>query len=65
MSFDLDQLEQEAAIIGKQAMHAKLQLIDPVAAARIHPNDPQRVQRALEVYTLTGKYRSRKLANCT
>ncbi|MES9901563.1 MAG: tRNA (adenosine(37)-N6)-dimethylallyltransferase MiaA, partial [Sedimenticola sp.] len=29
--------------------------IDPVAAARIHPNDPQRIQRALEVYELTGR----------
>lgn len=49
------QLDAEAAAIGKQAMHQKLHAIDPVAAARIHPNDPQRVQRALEVYQLTGK----------
>ena len=49
------QLETEAEAIGKLAMHQKLQGIDPVAAARIHPNDPQRVQRALEVYMLTGK----------
>ncbi len=48
-------LDAEAEAIGKQAMHDKLQAIDPVAAARIHPNDPQRVQRALEVYQLTGK----------
>ncbi|MCF7969719.1 MAG: tRNA (adenosine(37)-N6)-dimethylallyltransferase MiaA [Methylococcaceae bacterium] len=49
------QLDAQAQAIGKEAMHAKLQLVDPVAAARIHPNDPQRVQRALEVYELTGK----------
>jgi len=49
------QLDAQAKAIGKEAMHAKLQLVDPVAAARIHPNDPQRVQRALEVYELTGK----------
>ncbi|MBE0468624.1 MAG: tRNA (adenosine(37)-N6)-dimethylallyltransferase MiaA [Methyloprofundus sp.] len=49
------QLDAQAQALGKEAMHAKLQLVDPVAAARIHPNDPQRVQRALEVYELTGK----------
>lgn len=49
------QLDAEAKQIGKVAMHARLQAIDPVAAARIHPNDPQRVQRALEVYRLAGK----------
>lgn len=49
------QLDAEANRIGKAAMHAKLQAVDPVAAARIHPNDPQRVQRALEVQILSGK----------
>ena len=49
------ELDAEAQLIGKQAMHDQLKLVDPVAAARIHPNDPQRVQRALEVYRLTGK----------
>jgi len=49
------QLDADAKQIGKVAMHAKLQTIDPVAAARIHPNDPQRVQRAIEVYMLAGK----------
>ena len=39
---------------GWEFMHAKLAEIDPQAAARIHPNDPQRIQRALEVYELTG-----------
>jgi len=36
-------------------LHVELQQIDPVAAARIHPNDPQRLQRALEVYRATGR----------
>lgn len=48
-------LNRELAECGKEAMHRKLAAIDPVAAARIHPNDPQRVQRALEVFELTGK----------
>jgi tRNA dimethylallyltransferase len=48
-------LVQEAAELGWTALHARLQLIDPEAAARIHPNDPQRLQRALEVYELTGR----------
>jgi tRNA dimethylallyltransferase len=36
------------------AMHARLLALDPVAGQRIHPNDPQRILRALEVITLTG-----------
>lgn len=47
-------LEQEAGEEGWPAMHARLGSIDPRAARRIHPNDPQRIQRALEVYELTG-----------
>jgi tRNA dimethylallyltransferase len=47
-------LEAEAAMVGWPAMHAELTMVDPLAAARIHPNDPQRIQRALEVYRLTG-----------
>ena len=39
---------------GWAAVHARLQQVDPVAAARIHPNDPQRLQRALEVHEATG-----------
>ena len=39
---------------GRQALHQELAQVDPESAARIHPNDPQRVQRALEVYQLTG-----------
>ncbi|WGZ94024.1 MAG: tRNA (adenosine(37)-N6)-dimethylallyltransferase MiaA [Candidatus Thiothrix putei] len=48
-------LEAEAATHGWQTLHDRLAQIDPVAAQRIHPNDPQRLQRALEVYELTGK----------
>jgi len=38
-----------------EELHQKLQEIDPVAAQRIHPNDPQRLVRALEVYEVSGK----------
>jgi tRNA dimethylallyltransferase len=48
-------LEAEARRIGLEALHARLRLVDPAAAARIHANDPQRIQRALEVYELTGR----------
>jgi tRNA dimethylallyltransferase len=47
-------LEAQAAEVGWPAMHERLRRVDPVAAARIHPNDPQRIQRALEVYRLSG-----------
>lgn len=50
-----DQLSAEAAQKGWPALHARLETIDPLAAKRIHPNDAQRIQRALEVYLLTGK----------
>ncbi|MCK5696833.1 MAG: tRNA (adenosine(37)-N6)-dimethylallyltransferase MiaA [Gammaproteobacteria bacterium] len=40
---------------GTVFMHEKLMSIDPDAAQKIHPNDPQRVQRALEVYEISGK----------
>lgn len=45
----------EAQNMGWELMHARLKLIDPDSAARIHPNDPQRIQRALEVYEITGQ----------
>ncbi len=48
-------LEQEMDELGKQAMHDRLAAVDPESAQRIHPNDPQRIQRALEVYELSGK----------
>lgn len=44
----------EAAGKGWPAMHAQLASIDPAAAARIKPTDPQRIQRALEVFRLSG-----------
>jgi len=47
-------LEAEAREIGWPAMHAQLRNVDATSADRIHPNDPQRIQRALEVYRLTG-----------
>ena len=48
-------LLDEAERVGWRAMHARLAVIDPAAAERIHPNDPQRIQRALEVHAVTGK----------
>lgn len=53
------ELEREAAGAGWPKLHERLKRIDPAAAARIHPNDPQRIQRALEVYRLTGQPMSR------
>jgi len=47
-------LDAEAASVGWAAMHAQLGDIDPIAAARINPNDPQRIQRAIEVYRISG-----------
>ncbi|EMX8402233.1 tRNA (adenosine(37)-N6)-dimethylallyltransferase MiaA [Yersinia enterocolitica] len=48
-------IEQQAAEVGWEALHQQLAEIDPVAAARIHPNDPQRLSRALEVFFISGK----------
>ncbi len=45
----------EARRHGWARLHQRLAAVDPAAAARIHPNDPQRLQRALEVYELTGR----------
>ncbi|HJV76525.1 MAG TPA: tRNA (adenosine(37)-N6)-dimethylallyltransferase MiaA [Noviherbaspirillum sp.] len=55
-------LDEEAAAIGMPAMHAKLALLDPDTAARLEPNDSQRVQRALEIIELTGQPMSQLLA---
>jgi len=49
------EIDTMAAQRGWPAMHAELAKVDPLAAQRIAPNDPQRVQRALEVWKLTGK----------
>jgi tRNA dimethylallyltransferase len=48
-------IDAEAAESGWPALHGELLRIDPAAAARITPNDAQRIQRALEVWRLTGK----------
>ena len=48
-------LAEDAATHGWPRMHARLQEADPESAARIHPNDTQRIQRALEIYELTGQ----------
>ena len=49
------ELGAEIAQRGLAAMHAELASIDPQAAARIKPTDPQRIQRALEVFRLSGR----------
>ncbi|ENI4130448.1 tRNA (adenosine(37)-N6)-dimethylallyltransferase MiaA [Vibrio fluvialis] len=49
------QIEQEAQQLGWTALHEQLRQIDPISAERIHPNDPQRLSRALEVYRISGK----------
>lgn len=48
-------LDAQAAQRGWPTLHAKLERIDPAAAARIQPNDGQRIQRALEVFRLCGR----------
>jgi len=48
-------ISAEAELVGWPALHAQLAQIDPLAAGRIHATDPQRIQRALEVFRLTGK----------
>ncbi len=50
-----EKLNLELQAVGTQAMHARLQKIDPDAALRIHAHDAQRIQRALEVFEMTGK----------
>ncbi|MFS1290957.1 MAG: tRNA (adenosine(37)-N6)-dimethylallyltransferase MiaA [Pseudomonas piscis] len=63
------ELEEEAARLGWQALHDQLAAVDPESAARIHPNDPQRLTRALEVYRASGltmtAHRQRQLAQST
>jgi tRNA dimethylallyltransferase len=49
------ELLAEADRIGSAALHARLASIDPVAAARIHPNDVKRIVRGLEVARLSGR----------
>ncbi|MGZ3236642.1 MAG: tRNA (adenosine(37)-N6)-dimethylallyltransferase MiaA [Burkholderiaceae bacterium] len=55
------QLDAEATRIGWPAMHAKLASLDPETAARLKPNDTQRIQRALEIIELSGQPMSQLL----
>jgi tRNA dimethylallyltransferase len=48
-------IDAKAAQVGWAAVHEELAQVDPQASARIHINDPQRIQRALEVHRITGK----------
>ncbi|NIE68809.1 tRNA (adenosine(37)-N6)-dimethylallyltransferase MiaA [Burkholderia sp. Ax-1719] len=56
------QLDADAARDGWPALHARLAEVDPPTAARLAPNDSQRIQRALEIYLLTGQPMSTLLA---
>ena len=58
-------LQKEQETLGLSAMHQRLERIDPIAASKIHPNDPQRIQRALEVYEISGMTRSEHYAKNT
>ena len=49
------ELERRRERLGLAGLHAELSHIDPASAARIHPNDPQRLMRALEVHRLSGR----------
>ncbi|RUO59862.1 tRNA (adenosine(37)-N6)-dimethylallyltransferase MiaA [Pseudidiomarina marina] len=49
------QLTRELEQKGSEALHTELRQVDPQSAQRIHPNDPQRLLRALEVYRISGK----------
>ena len=56
------EIDAEAAAAGWPALHAKLALFDPSTAARLHPADSQRIQRALEICRLSGRPMSELLA---
>ena len=49
------EVEEELAEMGGQFLHQRLEMIDPVSASNLHPNDHRRLIRALEVFKLTGK----------
>ena len=49
------EIDAKAALIGWSGLHQELSKIDPISAQRINPNDSQRINRALEVFYLTGK----------
>lgn len=50
-----DEITQQAQRLGWSKLHDELRGVDPISGERIHPNDPQRITRALEVYRSTGK----------
>lgn len=50
-----EQLTKDLEDLGLNKLHERLSAIDPIAAQRIHPNDPQRILRALEVAQISGK----------
>ena len=50
-----NELEASVVEMGAPALHQRLAVVDPAAAARIHPNDARRIVRALEVFQLTGR----------
>ena len=56
------ELDRDAAELGVPALHARLARLDPPTAARLKPNDSQRIQRALEIIRLTGQPMSELLA---
>ncbi len=55
-------LDRDIAAHGIQALHARLAVLDPITAARLKPADSQRIQRAMEIITLTGQPMSSLLA---
>ena len=55
-------IDEEAARIGWPGMHEKLRAVDPITAARLAPNDAQRINRALEIHALSGQPMSALLA---
>jgi tRNA dimethylallyltransferase len=59
------QLNADMAAIGAAGLHARLAELDPVTAARLKPNDSQRIQRALEIYMVTGQAMSSLIAQQT
>lgn len=50
-----DEIQQQAQREGWPSLHRELEAVDPLTASRLHPNHSQRIQRALEVYRITGK----------
>lgn len=59
------EIDRAAELRGWPALHAELAELDPVTAARLHPTDPQRIQRALEICRLSGRPMSALLAEQT